>query len=148
MGEKPLRRLGLVTTADEPCLDAVHDLIGELWSVVDALSADEKVSFETAVAELVANIVQHAAKGRVVELCFELLSFADRVEAHLRDTGLHPPDNVLTKDMPPMPYELAEHGRGLAMARLMVDEVHYETVDGRNHWLLMLRPKARSGVQA
>jgi len=53
---------------------------------------------------------------------------------HLRDGG--PP---LEEAVTAMPDTDSENGRGLALARVALDDLEYERVDGHNEWTMVRR---------
>jgi hypothetical protein len=53
----------------------VHDLLEELWSYAPDVGAADRIGFETAVAEVAANIVQHAAAVEEVDLNLALRAY-------------------------------------------------------------------------
>ena len=128
----------LETAAVEESLDEVHDLLDRAW-VADASVPDrDRMAFVTAVAEVAANIVEHASRGEPVRLRLVLHVLEDRLEAHFEDRGrpYEPPPTPEHED------ELAETGRGLAMVRALVDEVEYERDGPVNRWVVV---RSRSG---
>ena len=127
----------LETAASEDSLDAVHDLLDHAWAVDADVSVRDRMAFATAVAEVAANIVEHASRGEPVRMRVVLHVRDDRIEAHFEDRGrpYEPP--------PPGPEdELADSGRGLGMVRQLVDLVAYERDGPLNRWVLS---RARSG---
>lgn len=132
------------TTAN---LDALHRALDQLWRRGEALVPsfpDERwrFGFVTAVVEIVANIVRHAYPAdatdgvRMVHLSFALHS--DRVDAVLTDRGTAFVGE-LTSAAPDADL-LLESGRGLALARALLDELTYlRRPDGTNRWHLMKR---------
>lgn len=127
-------------------LDRVHELLAELWTD-DDLPAADRVQFETAVAEVAANIVEHAAEGRDVTLVLRVSRWPDRVEARFEDDGAAADVDLAAATMPAAGdpddldavLALAEDGRGLALARAAVDELVYEREGSTNRWLLVRR---------
>ena len=79
----------LEACARPECLERVHDLLGDLWADAPDVPPADRIGFETAVAEIAADIVEHAdgGEGGEIDLAVELLAYADRVEASFRDTG-------------------------------------------------------------
>lgn len=132
--KEPTVQLVLRTPADPDCLDSVHDLLDELWYRAPEVSDLDRMTFETAVAEVAANIVQHAGDRRGVDLALTLSACADCVEAQFRDTGQ--PVGV-DLDALPAPSVSAESGRGIAIARATVDEVSYHREGEENYWRLL-----------
>lgn len=120
--------------ADPGCIDRIHHLVHHLWSELDDAAQSDRDRFETAVIEVAGNVVEHA--GPQVRLRLRLTAHPDRVEADLRDdgAGLEQPDVV------GRPVDrLAEHGRGIALARAAVDELAYERVEATNCWRIVQR---------
>ncbi len=63
-------------------------------------------------------------------------ALADRVEARFTDTGR---PTLVDLAAAAMPGELAEDGRGLALARAAVDELSYERDGAVNRWRIVRR---------
>ncbi|MGY1781495.1 ATP-binding protein [Geodermatophilus sp. SYSU D01036] len=114
-------------------LGPVHDLLAELWLDEDGVGRAARTRFETAVAEVAANIVEHAAASGARELVLRLRGLPDRVEAVFEDDG-----GPVTLGPGGWPPDDAERGRGLELARAAVDAVHYERDGNRNRWVLVL----------
>ncbi len=117
-------------------LDPVHDLLIRLWADEPEVPAASRVRFETAVAEIAANIAEHGAGAGARQVTLELSSAADGLQAVFEDDGdpaLLPPEDVF------LPPDDAERGRGLAMARAAVDSLRYRRDGGTNQWVLRLR---------
>jgi anti-sigma regulatory factor (Ser/Thr protein kinase) len=124
-------------------LDALHAAIDHFWARADQaaprpLDASWRGELATAIAEIGANIIQHAYPNAMTG-CFQLRLrlYADRVEARFADQGVpyQPPaaqpiqlDDVLT---------LPEGGFGLVIVRAAVDWLRYRrTPAGTNCWRL------------
>ncbi len=129
--------LTLEGRADLPCLERVHDLVDELWTRVPDVEQSDRHRFETAVIEVAGNIVEHG--GPQVRLRLWLQVHADRVEAQFRDTG-RPVDLASVPDR--VQDELAEDGRGLALARAAADDITYERTGSTNRWRVTKRRTA------
>jgi serine/threonine-protein kinase RsbW len=124
----------LVLAADAHTLDAIHDLLDQVWREDATLSAADRYRFETALVEIAGNIVGHTrpslADGTVtVEVTVSVTPGA--VAARVADDGTAV-TSVLASEMPAWD---AESGRGLPMARALGD-VQYERVEQRNVWSL------------
>jgi serine/threonine-protein kinase RsbW len=119
--------------AGPEALGPVHDLLAQLWADEPGIDEPVRVRFETAVAEIAANIAQHAAASgaRVLEL--RLHGLPDRVEAVFEDDG-----GPVAPGPGGWPPDDAERGRGLALVRAAVDALHYERAAGRNRWVVVL----------
>ena len=122
--------------ATPACLDRVHALLAELLAEGPGVLPADRIGFETALAEVVANVVEHAAAERTVHLVVRLTARSDRLDAELRDDG--PPVEV-DLAAAALPDPTAETGRGLALARAAVDEVAYDRAGGENRWRITRR---------
>lgn len=125
------RSLRLVTASDT--LDRIHAFLDEALAgePVDDLV---RMQFEIAVAEIAANIVEHTARDAPVGVHLELRLLPDRLEAEFRDDGR--PVQVDLASVA-LPDDLAERGRGLAIARGALDELSYQRDGDTNRWLLV-----------
>lgn len=116
-------------------LDSVHELLQEAWEASPALSARDRMSVETAVAELVANVIQHAGAGGDVAFTLTIIVEDSRVEVTVSDSG-HEVDVDLSGNRE-MPDPLSESGRGLPLMQMLLDSVDYRRVEEMNHWTLI-----------
>jgi serine/threonine-protein kinase RsbW len=92
--------------------------------------------FEIALAEIGANVLTHgrpSGEGPPVEYVLELDH--DTAKASLVDAG-PPVDDFLTRAMPDA---ASEAGRGLPMARWLLDELLYKREGEVNKWRLVKR---------
>jgi len=119
--------------AGPEALGPVHDLLARLWADELGVGETVRLRFETAVAEIAANIAEHAAAAGARELELRLRGLPDRLEAVLEDDG-----GPVSQGPGGWPPDDAERGRGLELARAAVDALRYERVDGRNRWVLVL----------
>ena len=87
-----------------------------------------------AVAEIVANMVEHGSAGRhLVQIEMQMSVQPDRVLVSLADDGN---EAYIDLNAIRMPGDGAERGRGLAMAQSSLDALAYQRFSGANHWLL------------
>lgn len=94
---------------------------------------------EMAVAEIVANIVEHAGRIQAATVEMQMRVLPDHVEVAFTDTGA---EAEIDLDEVRMPEELAEGGRGLAIAKAVLERVAYHRTELGNHWTLVSRPFA------
>ena len=138
-------RLELSAPADPETMDLVHAVLEQLWAVHDDVSDRDRGRFETAVMEILGNIIEHAyqlddgaqattpADGpRRFDIV--LAATDDELVATFGDNGM---PVALDLSNIVMPDADAESGRGLALAAAAVDDMSYERVQGRNHWRLL-----------
>lgn len=134
-------RLVLDLPAREEALDLVHEVVGHLWAQSGSGTDRDRFRFETAVIEVLANIVEHAhrvdpqvgATGAERRLDVVVAVHDGAAWASFGDNGL---PVALDLGSVALPDEDAESGRGLAMTLAAVDEVAYARVGDRNHWSL------------
>ena len=90
--------------------------------------------FETALGEIGSNVLTHGRpSGTELPVDYRLRLAGGRVEASLTDSGA-PVHQHLAREMP---GHESEEGRGLAMARSLLDELGYEREGGLNRWRLV-----------
>ena len=123
----------LQATAGPELLEPVHDLLARLWVDEPGVGERDRVLFETAVAEVAANIAEHGAAGGAARVSLRLSSSPDRIQAVFEDDGA-PVETG--QDQPPAVD--AERGRGLLLARAAVDRFSYERDGATNRWVLVL----------
>lgn len=123
-------------TAPPDTVDTVHELLDSVWGSVADLSPHDRMSLETAIIELTANVIQHANRGQGVNATLTVIAYPDRLEATLSDSGEVDYVELDGRQMPDED-ELAESGRGIPLMQALVDSVEHRHVDGFNHWTLV-----------
>ena len=121
----------------EEGLDILHLSVDRLRKAIDRPAGDRSLlRFETALGEIGSNVLTHGRPPGTERPVDFLLRFADgQVEALLTDFGA-PVHEHLSRNMPD---HQSEAGRGLAMARVLLDELGYEREGERNRWRLVKR---------
>ena len=131
-------RLELSAPATPEMLDLVHAVLEQLWAAHEDVGSTDRMRFETAVVEILGNIVEHAYRPDATEddgRRFDVTLVATDTElvASFGDNGLPMSLDLSTVAMPDVE---AESGRGLALAMAALDDLSYEREGGRNHWRL------------
>lgn len=139
-------RLVLTAPADPEVLDLVHSMLEHLHVGGVQVSPSAKMRFEMAVIEVLGNIVEHAYAhdaalhdvdaSEVRRFEIRLAATDTHLVASLSDNGM--PVSLDLDDLP-MPDEMAESGRGLALAAAALDVFEFERTGARNHWRLACR---------
>lgn len=139
-------RLVLSAPADPEVMDLVHGLLEHLFARAPHVDDATRMKFEMSVIEILGNIVEHAyahdsalaAVDPSESRRFEITLLAEERDlvATLSDNGL--PMSLDLSEVS-MPDELAESGRGLALATAALDTLDFARVEGRNHWRLACR---------
>ncbi len=127
-------------------LEAVHFELNQFCTLVNSeltLSVPDrwKLEFFTACSEICSNIIKHAfaespQQGTMV---LHLKLFNNRVEVEFTDDGALFDEEASTGDPAPGPdADLPESGRGLHVARALLDTLRYRrSQKSKNHWLLV-----------
>jgi serine/threonine-protein kinase RsbW len=131
-------RLELSAPATPEMIELVHAVLEQLWEAHEDVAVADRVRFEMAVIEILGNIIEHAYEIDSPETGsrrFDVSVAATETElvASFGDNGL--PMSIDLSEVA-MPDELAESGRGLALAMAAVDDLSYDREGGRNHWRL------------
>jgi serine/threonine-protein kinase RsbW len=124
----------LETVTGPDTIDAVQRCLDDFWSLCGNVPEDIRTQVATAVAEVSANIIEHAARGASVPMRMELQLLPGEVHVSFHDQGV-PADVDLAN--PVMPSEFAQRGRGLALAAAVMNRISYVRDDTGNHWTLV-----------
>lgn len=128
----------LEASATPESIDRVHGLI-EGISTECGLAEQVRFRFETALIEVVGNIVDHASPtaGReVVTISLRIDVTAGGLSAHITDDAVEAEVDIDGAEMPDWD---AEGGRGFALSRSLTDALSYRRRDGVNEWQLSCR---------
>ena len=123
--------------AGPEALGGIHATLVAFWTLHDEVPARVRREVEIAASEIAANILEHSC---VLSFRMELWALPDEVHIEFTDSG-----DPVTVDLYSvcMPDEMAERGRGLAMAQAALRLLSYSHDEGGNHWKLV--SKAFSG---
>ena len=128
----------LTAPVETASLERVMAGLEELWRQAGDVAVEDRIRFETAVAEIAGNILQHG-DGSATQFRLELRADADRLEASFEDGGSRVEVDLSAAQLPD---DLAESGRGLALALAAVDELEYRRDGSTNHWRVLRRRTA------
>jgi serine/threonine-protein kinase RsbW len=115
-------------------LNLLHDLLDRVREDHPDVESTDLMMFETAVIEIANNVVEHGRPPGTIRYSFTLDVESDQLLGHLSDGG--PP---LEDPHAPMPGIDSENGRGLALARIALDDLVYERVGEHNEWTMIRR---------
>jgi serine/threonine-protein kinase RsbW len=117
-------------------LDVLHRSVDDLRDAMSRGPGDVPLmQFETALAEIGGNALTHSGASAETPVEYVLRWDETRVAAWIVDPGPQV-NGAWIRDMP---AATSESGRGLPLARLLLDELDYERVGGRNKWRLVKR---------
>lgn len=115
-------------------IDRLQDLLAQVREDHPDIDETDLFMLETAVVEIHGNVVEHGHPPGRLTYAFELDVLPDRLVGILADTGSASPD---LGDLDEMADEMAESGRGLWLARSVLDELEYHRIGSRNSWRLV-----------
>ncbi|CAI1084922.1 ATP-binding protein [Serratia fonticola] len=128
-------------------LDSLAKLSNDLHDFVAPFSLDPALVYQLDLAssEAFSNIVRHAVNyDDTQSIVITLVNDGHRLTLTLSDTGLPIPENILQQwrqpsDLAPDPLNQTswpEGGMGLILIQAIMDQVQYETANGRNRLAL------------
>ena len=125
-------------------MDVVHTALAGCWSSlaqVRPLEQRWRDEFSLAVAEVAANIIQHAhaPDPPLVEFTLMLEHTPAHLTARFVDRGIvaTPPDAPVMPSVSVSYDELGERGRGLALVQMTTDRFEYQrTLREENIWII------------
>ena len=128
------RGIRLTASTEPASVESVHALLERLWLEHGDVLPEDRMRFEIAVTEIAGNIIRHATDGGRIDFELEVVAQPDRLQADFRDDG-KPVDVDLSGAT--LPDQLAESGRGLALALATVHELNYRRDGSTNHWRIV-----------
>lgn len=129
----------LRTIAAPRVFDETETALERTWSMHGQVPCAIRTQIGIAVAEVVANIVEHGGAGRqLVRIEMQIAIQPDHVLVVLIDDGNEAHVDFESVGMPE--DVLAERGRGLAMATLVLDRLTYQREAGVNCWTMASHP--------
>ncbi|MEV7133330.1 ATP-binding protein [Arthrobacter sp. NPDC093128] len=137
------RRFSLRAAAVPDSLELVHDLLGELWEGEPGIELMDRIRFETALIEVASNIIEHSrpAGDDSVRFVLTLECEPERLYAEFTDNA-RPAGIDLSRAE--LPGDLSASGRGLALAKVALDQFSYAKEDDGNRWTLLCRRKSEA----
>ncbi|MBF4615729.1 ATP-binding protein [Curtobacterium sp. VKM Ac-1376] len=110
---------------------AVHEFLAGVWEHEPTVSAEDRMALELAIVELTSNVIEHGSRPSGISCELRLEIGDERFQALLSDDGVAA---TVDTEAAGLPDDLAESGRGLALVRMVVDDLRYERVADRNRW--------------
>jgi serine/threonine-protein kinase RsbW len=128
-------------------LELVHELLDKVWESEAGIDLMERIRFETALIEVASNIIEHSrpVASDPIQFELELECSPERLYAEFHDNA-KPAGIDLSAAPPPEDLSSVENisssGRGLALAKVALDEFSYAKLDAGNKWTLMCKRNA------
>lgn len=121
----------LEITNGPAALEQIHAALEAFWRKHEHIPQHIRNEISIATGEIAANILEHA---RAVTVWMDLQDRPDAVEIEFTDAGV---PVELDLDAASMPDEMAESGRGLALAQAALRLLSYFRDELGNHWRLV-----------
>lgn len=132
MAEIPILR----TVCGPNALTAIADAVMAAWAWNPWIPEMIRRQVDIAVAEIAANIVEHAGRVHAATVEMQMKLHPDHVEIAFTDNGVRADVDLGGAQMPD---ELAESGRGLPIAKAVLADLAYHRSELGNHWTLVSR---------
>lgn len=126
----------LETSAGPQALGDIELALEKTWSAYPHVPTTVRMHMGIAVGEIGANIVEHAARGDSVWIWMDIEVHPGLVRVAFTDNGV--PAQVDLESVV-LPDDMAERGRGLALALTCLGNLSYSRTDV-NHWTLVSKP--------
>ena len=123
----------LEVDSGQDALEEIEQLLASAWSAHPHIPELIRTQIAIATGEIGANILEHATAGHLLRVAMEVRVLANEVWVEFTDNGgpLHVDLNAVS-----LPDDMAERGRGLPLAKAVLDRLIYER-DALNHWTLV-----------
>ena len=127
-------------------LDAIHSDCEQFCGLVhseltEPITNRWKMEFITALTEICANIIKHAFAESAQQgtMALHLRLYRNRVEVEIIDDGVLFDEEASSVELALGPdADIPESGRGLQVARALLDTLHYQrSQESKNNWLLV-----------
>lgn len=115
----------------------IQRTLEEAWARHSEVPEAVRMDVAIAAAEVGNNILDHAGRGRDLEIRMDLWVRDNQVRIEFTDDGLPGELDLASVRMPDV---MAENGRGLALARACLNELSYHREGNGNRWTLVSRP--------
>lgn len=119
-------------------LDALRkfrETFAAVWLEHPEVPASIQTEISIASGEIAANIVEHSGMTCSGRIRMEVAIYSEEVRVRFFDNGR---ELDIDLDSIRLPHELAERGRGLAIARAVLNQLHYEKMaQWNNCWTLI-----------
>ena len=123
----------LETAAGPGALGDIETALERTWSTHPHVPPTVRMHMGIAAGEIGANIIEHAAPGRLVRIWMDAEVSVSQVQLEFTDDGDPVQIDLMAVSMP---EETAERGRGLALAQAVLERLSYSRA-GLNHWILV-----------
>ena len=121
------------TVSGPDTLADIARFIDEVLSTHQHVPDTVRMQVSIAAGEIGANIMEHAGRAQPVSIRMEVRVLIDEVWVEFIDHGAPAELDLTTIGMPD---DMAERGRGLALAQSVLEKLTYRR-NAKNHWVLV-----------
>ncbi len=133
---RPKEVARLTLDGSDSAIGQVQTVLAGIWAAHPEIELIDQMSAETAIVELVTNVVRYALRGDGAVAELRLALGSDELRADVSDLG---PEFTGDLHHVSMPEPTAESGRGLSVIIALVDVFTYSRLSGTNHWSIVRR---------
>jgi serine/threonine-protein kinase RsbW len=138
-------QFGLRAAAVPESLELVHDLLEEVWAGEPGIEPMDRIRFETALIEVASNIIEHSQPSTTDPVRFVLAVECEPARLYAEFTDNARPAGIdLTAAE--LPDDMSGSGRGLALAKVALDQFSYAKEDTGNRWTLLCRRRTAASA--
>jgi serine/threonine-protein kinase RsbW len=139
------REFSLRAAAVPESLELIHDLLQELWEGEPGIDLMDRIRFETALIEVASNIIEHSRPAGTdpVRLVLAVECAPERLYAEFTDNARPAGIDLSVAELPD---DLSTSGRGLALAKVALDQFSSAKEDDGNRWTLLCRRKSAAAA--
>ena len=122
-------------------LELIHDLRGKVWDGEPGIDQMDRIRFETALIEVASNIIEHSqpAGSDPVHLVLAVECEPERLFAEFTDNARPAGIDLSVAELPD---DMSGSGRGLALAKVALDQFSYAKEEAGNRWTLLCRRRS------
>lgn len=118
-------------TVEPPMLETLHGLLAQVWEANPQVGMLDRMAFDTALIELVGNMVRHSPAGGPFNCRATVRILPDRLIGEFEDTT---PPVVGVEIEREMPEEDMESGRGFALMQSL-GHLEHQPGESGNLWI-------------
>lgn len=127
-------------------LELIHGLLEDVWEGEPGIEPMDRIRFETALIEVASNIIEHSRPAGTDPVRFVLAVECEpeRLYAEFTDNARHAGIDLTAAEMPD--DDMSGSGRGLALAKVALDQFSYAKEDDGNRWTLLCRRRSAAAA--
>ncbi|MBT2597612.1 ATP-binding protein [Arthrobacter sp. ISL-72] len=139
-------RFSVRAAAVPESLELIHELLEDVWKAEPGIEFLDRIRFETALIEVASNIIEHSRPAGTDPVRFVLAVECEpkRLFAEFTDNARPAGIDLSGAELPD---GMSASGRGLALAKVALDQFSYAKEDAGNRWTLLCRRNSAAAAQ-